>query len=126
MESSGALLDSATRLFGEQGYHNTSLEDIAADCQLTLRPIYHYFGNKKSLFAAVNKRMEQRMCIDGCLYRSCDDRRGRRRPGEHQKRGRGTYDWPVDSFAGGLSLSNQLLAIYDLGVTALFSYTTST
>ena len=60
-ESSRAVLDSATRLFGERGYANTSLEDIAADCKLTIRPIYHYFGNKKTLFAAVNDRMEQRI-----------------------------------------------------------------
>ena len=28
---------------------------------LTIRPIYHYFGNKKALFAAVNEVMEQRI-----------------------------------------------------------------
>ena len=56
-----AVLDSAVRLFGEKGYAETSLEDIAADCGLTIRPIYHYFGNKKALFAAVNDVMEQRI-----------------------------------------------------------------
>lgn len=55
------VLDSATRLFGERGYANTSLEDISADCGVTTRPIYHYFGNKKQLFAAVNETMEQRI-----------------------------------------------------------------
>ncbi|WP_101757784.1 TetR/AcrR family transcriptional regulator [Oceanicoccus sp. KOV_DT_Chl] len=55
------VLDSACRLFGDQGYHSTSLEDIANDCGLTTRPIYHYFGNKKALFAAVNECMEQRI-----------------------------------------------------------------
>ena len=59
--SSRAVLESATRLFGEKGYADTSLEDIAADCGLTIRPIYHYFGNKKSLFAAVTERMEARI-----------------------------------------------------------------
>ena len=56
-----AVLDSALKLFGERGYDNTSLEDIAEDCGLTIRPIYHYFGNKKALFAAVNDVMEQRI-----------------------------------------------------------------
>ena len=60
-ESSQAVLDSATRLFGAKGYADTSLEDIAADCGLTIRPIYHYFGNKKALFAAVNEIMEARI-----------------------------------------------------------------
>ena len=56
-----AVLASACRLFGGKGYSATSLEDIANDCGLTTRPIYHYFGNKKALFAAVNEHMEQRI-----------------------------------------------------------------
>ena len=60
-ESRQAVLDSACRLFGKQGYADTSLEEIAADCGLTIRPIYHYFGNKKALFAAVNEVMERRI-----------------------------------------------------------------
>ena len=60
-ESSKAVLESATRLFGEHGYADTSLEQIAEDCGLTIRPIYHYFGNKKALFAAVNDAMEARI-----------------------------------------------------------------
>jgi len=60
-ESSQAVLDSACRLFGEKGYAETSLDDIAGDCGLTIRPIYHYFGNKKALFAAVNEVMEERI-----------------------------------------------------------------
>jgi AcrR family transcriptional regulator len=57
----GAVLESATRLFGEKGYEATSLEDIAADCGMTIRPIYHYFGGKRQLFAAVNEAMEERI-----------------------------------------------------------------
>ena len=60
-ESRQAVLDSAVRLFGEKGYADASLEEIADDCGLTIRPIYHYFGNKKALFAAVNDVMEQRI-----------------------------------------------------------------
>lgn len=60
-QSRQAVLDSACRLFGEKGYADTSLEQIASDCGLTIRPIYHYFGNKKALFAAVNDVMEERI-----------------------------------------------------------------
>ena len=60
-ESRQAVLDAALRLFGEKGYAATSLEEIAAECGLTIRPIYHYFGNKKALFRAVNEVMEQRI-----------------------------------------------------------------
>ena len=56
-----AVLGSACKLFGEKGYANTSLEDIATECGLTITPIYHYFGNKKALFAAVIAVMEQRI-----------------------------------------------------------------
>jgi AcrR family transcriptional regulator len=60
-ESQQAVLDSACRLFGDKGYADTSLEEIASDCALTIRPVYHYFGNKKALFAAVNEVMEERI-----------------------------------------------------------------
>lgn len=55
------LVRSATRLFGERGYANTSLEDIALDCNLTIGAIYHHFGNKKALFAAANEAAERRI-----------------------------------------------------------------
>lgn len=55
------LVRSATRLFGERGYANTSLEDIALDCNLTIGAIYHHFGNKKALFAAANEAAEHRI-----------------------------------------------------------------
>lgn len=57
--TSSAVLASAIKLFGENGYQKTSLEDIAQDCGTTIRPIYHYFKNKKSLFQAVTENKEQ-------------------------------------------------------------------
>ncbi len=56
-----SVLESACRLFGDKGYYGTSVEEIAAECGLTARPIYHYFGSKKALFAAANERMEARI-----------------------------------------------------------------
>lgn len=55
------VLESACRLFGERGYDNASLEDIAGDCGLTPRPVYHYFGNKKALFQATTEAMESKI-----------------------------------------------------------------
>ena len=60
-ETRAAVLESARRLFGSKGYADTSLEEIAAGCGLTIRPIYHYFGNKLALFEAVNELMEERI-----------------------------------------------------------------
>lgn len=56
-----ALLEAATALFGAHGYAATSIDDIAAAAGMTIRPIYHYFGNKLALFDAVNDRMELRI-----------------------------------------------------------------
>jgi AcrR family transcriptional regulator len=55
------VLESACRLFGEKGYELTSLDDIAGDIGLTIRPIYHYFGNKQQLFLAVTECMEEQL-----------------------------------------------------------------
>ena len=44
------LINAARQLFGERGYGDTSLEDIAAACNVTIRPIYHYFENKLGMF----------------------------------------------------------------------------
>ena len=60
-ETRAAVLESACRLFGSKGYTDTSLDEIAAGSGLTIRPIYHYFGNKVKLFAAVNDVMEERI-----------------------------------------------------------------
>ena len=60
-ETRALVLESACRLFGSKGYADTSLEEIAAACGTTIRPIYHYFGGKRELFAAVNEVMEERI-----------------------------------------------------------------
>ena len=60
-ETRAAVLESACRLFGNKGYADTSLDEIATGSGLTIRPIYHYFGNKVQLFAAVNDVMEERI-----------------------------------------------------------------
>lgn len=56
-----AVLDSARQCFAARGYQDTSLDDIAAACQLTTRPVYHYFGSKQGLFEAVATELENRL-----------------------------------------------------------------
>lgn len=58
-ETSNLVLASAIKLFAGKGYSATSLEDVATDTGLTIRPIYHYFGNKIQLFEAVTETQEQ-------------------------------------------------------------------
>ena len=47
------LLAAGRRLFGEQGYLATSLEDIVAAAGVTKGALYHHFGSKAELFRAV-------------------------------------------------------------------------
>lgn len=53
-----SLLEASRRLFGERGYADTSLDDIAAECGITVRPIYHYYESKLGLFKAVTESIE--------------------------------------------------------------------
>ncbi len=47
------LLEDAARLFGERGYDNTSMRDIASAFGVLPGSLYHHFGSKDELFAAV-------------------------------------------------------------------------
>jgi AcrR family transcriptional regulator len=60
-ETRAAVLESACRLFGRKGFADTSLDEIASEAGVTIRPIYHYFGSKLELFGAVNEVMEERI-----------------------------------------------------------------
>ncbi len=60
-QTQATVLACATRLFGEHGYAATSLEQIAADAGTTIRPVYHYYGNKQALFEAVVNGFEAQL-----------------------------------------------------------------
>jgi AcrR family transcriptional regulator len=47
------LIDKAARLFGERGYGNTSMRDIAAAFGILHGSLYHHFGSKEELFITV-------------------------------------------------------------------------
>lgn len=50
------ILDVAERLFVEQGYDGTNLEQIAAGCGFSVGSIYNFFRNKDALYAAALER----------------------------------------------------------------------
>jgi AcrR family transcriptional regulator len=50
--SRGAILKGAKRLFARKGYAAVSVREIAADCELSLPTIYHFFESKESLYQA--------------------------------------------------------------------------
>jgi len=47
------LLATARRLFAEQGYADTAMDELTAQAGLTRGALYHHFGDKKGLLAAV-------------------------------------------------------------------------
>lgn len=55
-----ALLLAAVRMFNSNGFHATSLDDVAASLGVTKPVIYHYLGNKDQvLFECVRMGLEQ-------------------------------------------------------------------
>jgi len=49
----GMILDSARRLFADQGFEATSIDDIAVAAGVAKGAVYHHFASKEALFAEV-------------------------------------------------------------------------
>jgi len=47
------ILDTAHALFMEQGYHGTSMRQIAERARITLGGIYNHFASKEAIWEAV-------------------------------------------------------------------------
>jgi AcrR family transcriptional regulator len=50
------ILDTAERLFGEQGYSATSLRQVIADAEVNIAAVHYHFGCKEDLLDAVVMR----------------------------------------------------------------------
>src|SRR5262245_783347 len=55
------LLEAAVPFFAEHGYAGASLEDLAAQLGVTRGAVYHHFGSKQGLFAAVVETLMARL-----------------------------------------------------------------
>jgi AcrR family transcriptional regulator len=51
-----AILEEAARLFGEQGYRGTRLEDVAARFGITRAALYYHFRNKQEMLFYIHLR----------------------------------------------------------------------
>ncbi|WP_029289184.1 TetR/AcrR family transcriptional regulator [Cellulomonas sp. HZM] len=56
------ILDAATRLFGEVGYHTASLREVASRVGISHPGLMHHFPTKADLLAAVLQRRDE---VDG-------------------------------------------------------------
>ncbi|HPZ96222.1 MAG TPA: helix-turn-helix domain-containing protein, partial [Mycobacterium sp.] len=50
------MLDAAVQLFSVHGYHETSMDAIAAQAQISKPMLYLYYGSKEELFGACLSR----------------------------------------------------------------------
>lgn len=59
------LLEAATMEFSEHGFAGARIDEIARKAKLNKQLIYHYFGGKQKLYAAVLTDMVRRLQIGG-------------------------------------------------------------
>lgn len=60
-ETKKKLIAAARKSFAEYGYSDTSMDKLTADANLTRGALYHNFGDKKGLFAAVVEQIDLEM-----------------------------------------------------------------
>ena len=54
-----AILDAATAVFAQQGYHAVTMKDVASAAGYTAPSLYNYFRSKEEIFAALLERIHQ-------------------------------------------------------------------
>ncbi|WAI82006.1 MULTISPECIES: TetR/AcrR family transcriptional regulator [Achromobacter] len=60
-ETRATLLATARKVFSEHGYAEASMDDLTAQAGLTRGALYHHFGDKKGLLAAVVEQIDADM-----------------------------------------------------------------
>lgn len=60
-ETRKKLIEVARRTFADFGYADTSMDKLTAEAGLTRGALYHHFGDKKGLFAAVVDQIDSEM-----------------------------------------------------------------
>ncbi|HEV2572773.1 MAG TPA: TetR/AcrR family transcriptional regulator [Beijerinckiaceae bacterium] len=60
-ETRAKLIAAARKAFAEKGYAEASMDDFTAEAGLTRGALYHHFGDKKGLFAAVVMQIDGEM-----------------------------------------------------------------
>ncbi|MDD1961262.1 TetR family transcriptional regulator [Pseudomonas sp. 39004] len=60
-QTRATLLQTARQVFSTRGYGETSMDDLTAQANLTRGALYHHFGDKKGLLAAVIEQIDAEM-----------------------------------------------------------------
>src|SRR5437773_7869061 len=53
------ILDAATKVFGEKGFHQATIKDIAREAGIADGTIYNYFENKMALMLGILDRLNE-------------------------------------------------------------------
>jgi AcrR family transcriptional regulator len=53
------ILDAATKVFAEKGFHTTTIKDIAREASIADGTIYNYFENKEALMLGIFDRLNE-------------------------------------------------------------------
>ncbi len=70
----GEIIDVATRLFLERGFHKTSIRDIARACPFNLASLYMYVSSKEDiLFLVAQQLMDEKAKAMAAVEISADD-----------------------------------------------------
>jgi TetR/AcrR family transcriptional regulator, cholesterol catabolism regulator len=73
----GEIIDVATRLFLERGFHKTSIRDIARACPFNLASLYMYVASKEDiLFLVAQQLIEEKAKAMAAVEVSADDPAG--------------------------------------------------
>jgi AcrR family transcriptional regulator len=64
-----ALQSAALRWFSEQGYEKAPVGSICADAGVTVGALYHHYGDKKGLFAAVVEQVDAGLVLAALVAR---------------------------------------------------------
>src|ERR1700678_3708343 len=60
-QTRAALIAAGRQLFGERGFADTSVEDLAREARVTTGALYHHFSTKAQLFEAVFEQAHAEM-----------------------------------------------------------------
>jgi AcrR family transcriptional regulator len=63
-QTRAALVAAGRRLFGEQGFAATSVEDVAREARVTTGALYHHFPTKTALFESVFEQIHAELLND--------------------------------------------------------------
>lgn len=76
MTTKKRILDASQKLFGAKGYLNTTIEDIATECNIGKGTLYHYFKGKEDIFSYIERGRFEEMhnFIDNIEYKNISEK----------------------------------------------------